>query len=70
MNELECCIDRTDVVFKLATSRSVHYFFQAISGFKNIRTVITSLDEIDVIFKLATLDKLDNVSNLGQPILV
>ena len=33
-----------------------------------LRNLIMGLDEIDVIFKLATLDELDDVSNLKQSI--
>ena len=59
-----------DLIFKLETFASfMCYFFQAISGFKN-RNPSLGMDGIGVIFKLATLDELDDVINLNQSICV
>ena len=59
------------MIFKLITSHKFDIchtvtLIQAISGFK--RLLVVSLDEIDVIFKMITLDELDDISNLNQSI--
>ena len=57
------------MTFKLATSHTLDAItlIRAISDFKK---PLTGLGGIDVIVKLATLDDLDNVSNLNQSIWV
>lgn len=57
------------MTFKLATSHTLDAItlIRAISDFKK---PLTGLGGIDVIVKLATLDDLDNVSNLNHSIWV
>ena len=68
MSELECCKDGMDVIFTLATSPSLmSLLFPSNFRFsEHLRTLVIGPDRIDVIFKLATLDELDDVSNLNQ----
>lgn len=59
-SDLECCMDGMDIISKLVTSPSlIPLLFP--------RALVIGLGEINMIFKLATLDDLD-VCNLNQSI--
>ena len=53
-----------DVIFKLATSPSLMspYFPSNFMLYEQLRTLVMGLDEIDVIFKLANIDDLNDVT--------
>ena len=62
-------LDEMEVLLELATSPKLdtNTLFQAVLGFENS---ILGLNEIDIISKVATLDEVDNVSNLNRSIWV
>ena len=70
MKGLQFCMDKMNVIFKLTNSPSFMYLFFS-KQFQVLRTVkIHShwFEWVNVIFKLATLDELDNAGNFNQSI--
>ena len=62
-------LDEIEVLLKLATSPKLdtNTLFKAVLGFENSSL---GLNKVDIISKLATLDDVDNVSNLNRSIWV
>ena len=64
MSELKCCMNGMDMTFKLATSPSLNLITlsRQFLVLRTVKTLVSSLDEICMIFKVAALDELDDVS--------
>lgn len=62
--------DAMDAIFELAASTSLIslLFTSNCRFYKHLRTLVLGLHVIDMIFKLVTLDGLDDASNLNQSI--
>lgn len=62
--------DAMDAIFELAASTSLIslLFTSNCRFYKHLRTLVLGLHVIDMIFKLVTLDDLDDASNLNQSI--
>ena len=62
--------DAMDAIFELAASTSLIslLFTSNCRFYKHLRTLVLDLHVIDMIFKLVTLDDLDDASNLNQSI--
>ena len=68
MSELECYMNGIGVIFKLATSSLISILFPRNYRFQEqLGTLVIGLDVgIDVIFKLAALDEIDDVNDRNQ----
>ena len=66
----DCGRKKIDLMFDKVNMGELEYGIKIFKAVLGLRTLVMGFHGIDVIFKLATLDQLDDVSNLNQSIWV